>query len=822
MKPTRLRMAILLAVLTALFAAMIFKLGNMQLVHQDDYIALAEQRSTKTYQLYGKRGTIYDTNMIPLAYDRGSYNVTFYRDPTQTSDEARAQYTQAIIRAIEIIEGSGKTLTTEFWLERGEDGQWRFNTGAATEAADKSRIKQWRGNFYLSNETRYPVEKLFDTLCENYKLPATLSEEQKIKVLSVWQKQRMNNFTGNAVVIAEDVGYECVCRIEAEAGDLLGVDVSESSTRVYPQKELAAHNIGYVSKISSEETLAAYQEKGYPNDALVGSSGLESSLEDQLSQYVSYRQGTRKVEVNRKGKVVRELSYEPPVDGNSVVTTLDISLQAVAQQALEDVIETIHAEQEVLMTQEHWLRDNEEILAQYEEQDREIQLAETGALVAMDCKTGRVLALASAPTFDLSMFEGELDKEYWNQLVTDKNAPMLNRAIGTRDTPGSIFKMVTALGALMEGKLTLDERISDGGYYEGLDTSRRGPRCWIALNQIWKHSDQDITKALAHSCNYFFYEIGFRLGINDLNKWGAQLGLTSKTGIELNGEATPFIGSQDKLYDADRTVNDQYTSKPIIAYNSIIAQFKEIAADRGDHYDEDKMAEAAKMILDLADSDLAKDQWTSKIYEILQVELGIPRSYIANHLLGNVFYYMINDLRWTASETIMAAIGQSITQVTPISVARYVSAIANGGTVYNAQIVDKIISPTGEVVLEKQPVVANVIEGADEYLAAIRRGMEDVSAGEEGTATKYFAGAKYTPAAKTGTSQRTELDVENNAWLVSYAPIDDPKIVVVVYVQNGYAGSHTAKAAWTVSDAYLESLEEKESTVIANENSLAE
>lgn len=156
MKPTRLRMAILLAVLTALFAAMIFKLGNMQLVHQDDYIALAEQRSTKTYQLYGKRGTIYDTNMIPLAYDRGSYNVTFYRDPTQTSDEARAQYTQAIIRAIEIIEGSGKTLTTEFWLERGEDGQWRFNTGAATEAADKSRIKQWRGNFYLSSETRYP------------------------------------------------------------------------------------------------------------------------------------------------------------------------------------------------------------------------------------------------------------------------------------------------------------------------------------------------------------------------------------------------------------------------------------------------------------------------------------------------------------------------------------------------------------------------------------------------------------------------------------------------------------------------------------------
>lgn len=822
MKPTKYRMAILLLAVTALFAAMVFKLGNMQLVHQDDYTELAEARSTKTYKLYGKRGAIYDANMIPLAYDRESYNVTFYRDPTQTSDAARKQYTEAIIRAIEIIEGSGKSLNTEFWLERGEDGEWRFNTGATSEAAIEKRISQWRGNFYLASETKYPVETLFDTLCENYQIPDSLTEEEKIKVLSVWQKQRMNNYTGNAVVIAEDVGYECVCRIEAESGDMPGIDVSESSTRVYPQKELAAHNIGYVSKISSEESLEAYQEKGYPNDALVGSSGLEASLEDQLSQYVSYRQGSRTVEVNRKGKVVRELSYEPPVDGNSVITTLDVSLQAVAQKWLQQTIDDIHAEQEALIVSESWIEDNAEILAQYEEEGREIQLAETGALVAMDVNTGRVLALVSLPTFDLSMFEGELDKQYWNQLVTDENSPMLNRAIGTRDTPGSIFKMVTALGALMEGKLTLDETISDEGYYEGLDSSRRGPRCWISLKQIWKHADQDITKALAHSCNYFFYEIGYRLGINDLNKWAAQLGLTSKTGIELNGESTPFVGSQDKLYDADRAVNDQYTSKPIIAYNSIIAQFKQIAEDRGDHYDEDKMDEAAKMILDLADSDLAKDQWTSKIYEILQVELGIPRSYIANNLLGNVFYYMINDLRWTASETIMAAIGQSITQVTPISVARYVSAIANGGTVYNAQIVDKIISPTGEIVLEKQPVVANVIEGADAYLAAIRKGMEDVSAGEEGTATSYFADAKYTPAAKTGTSQRTELDVENNAWLVSYAPIDDPQIAVVVYIQNGYAGSHAAKAAWKVSDAYLDSLQEQESTVMASENSLAE
>jgi len=824
MKPTTFRMIALTLIIVLLFVAMAGRLAYMQLTENESYTALAEARSTKTYSLYGKRGTVYDVNMIPLAYDRGSYNVTFYRDPTQASEAARKKYTQSIIRAIEIIEQNGKKVDLEFWLERDENGEWRFNTGTTNEAANETRISQWRGNFFLK---KTPVDKLFDKLCENYVLPEDMSEEKKIQVLSVWQLQRMNNFNGSPVVIAEDVGYECVCQIEAESTDLMGIEIAEGSMRVYPQKYLAAHDIGYVTKITSNESLELYQERGYPRNALIGQSGIEASLEDQLSQYVSYRQGRRVVEVNRNGKSVRELSYEAPVDGNDVVLTLDSRVQAVAEAALQETIEAIHAEQERVMQTEHWQRENAEILAQYEEKDREIMLAETGALVAMEVNTGRVIALASAPGFDLSMFEGELDKEYWNQLVADERAPMYNRAISSRDAPGSTFKLTTALGALMEGYLTLDERISDGGYYNGtegnpIDTSRKGWRCWIDLRQTWKHSNQTIVEALAHSCNYFFYTISHRMGINNLNKWAAQLGLTSKTGIELNGESTPYIGNQKTLYNADRSPYDQYTEKPRLAYQGILDKFREIAADRGETYDDDKMEAAALEIMALADSELPKDAWTGKIYEILQADLGIPRTYISSHLLGNAFYYLINELRWTAAETIMAGIGQSITQVTPISMARYVAAVANGGTVYNAQIVDKIVSPTGEIVLEKQPVVANVIEGADQYFAAIREGMEDVSSGEEGTATKYFAGAKYMPAAKTGTSQRTELDVENNAWIVTFAPIENPKIAVAVYVMNGYAGSQSATAAWKVSDAYLDLLQETESTKTVSENSLAD
>ncbi|MBQ6717140.1 MAG: hypothetical protein IJN21_11535, partial [Clostridia bacterium] len=183
----------------------------------------------------------------------------------------------------------------------------------------------------------------------------------------------------------------------------------------------------------------------------------------------------------------------------------------------------------------------------------------------------------------------------------------------------------------------------------------------------------------------------------------------------------------------------------------------------------------------------------------------------------------LNDLKWTPAETIMAGIGQSITQVTPIAVARYASAIANGGTVYDAQIIDKIIDPEGNIVLDKQPVVVNRIITNEAYFAAIHKGMEEVTSIEnDGTAAEQFAKAKYPIAAKTGTSQRTDLDLENNAWLVTYAPHENPKIVVVVYIQNGYAGARAAHAAIETIEYYLDSLQYVETNVISSDNSLSD
>ena len=818
MKPYKGRVIWLSAILLVVFGVMFGRLYYMMVTNSESYQAKASTKSTKTITVYGKRGTIYDTNMVPLAYDETSYNVTFYRDPTKSSEEYRANYTQVLIQVIELIESNGKSTVNDFWLQQNEDGTWRFDSGSGSESVEKSRESQWRTNFYMTNVDE---DELWPTLLKKYCIPDDLSTEMKVKVLALWQESRMNAFNSMPVTIAYNVGFETVSEIEAKSMDLDGISIEESSSRVYPQGSTACHVTGYISKISASQ-LETYQSQGYPNDAYIGAAGIEYSLEDQLSPYIEYRQGKREVEINTRGKVVRELSYTSPTDGNSVVLTIDVDLEKVMTDALVDTIADIREEQEHQITRDSWKTTNAEILERYEENDWEISMAESGAMVAMDPNTGKVLGMVSYPDYDLSMFNGgQVNTAKWNELLGE-NDPLYNRAISTRDTPGSIFKLCTALAGLSEGAITLDETITDMGSYVKTNTYNPA-KCWVSSDERYKHSDQTIVDAIKNSCNYYFYEVSYRLGVNKLYEWAAALGLTSKTNIELPGESTSFVGNQTMLYDPERDVDDQYTSKPALVAESIQEKLQQIAQERGEEYSDELINSVTLSLMKIAVSYDSKDQWGQPIREVLQYDLGLPRNYISNHYLVNTFTTYLQDIFWTPNETIMDGIGQSITQLTPICVARYVSAICNGGTVYDAQIVDKIISSDGEVVLEKQPVVANQIDSDPSYFAAIREGMEDVTSAEDGgTAGKYFTDTKYKIAAKTGTSQRTQLDIENNAWLVAYAPADDPQIVVVVYVQNGYAGAQTSPAAVEVIEYYLDSLGYSEDTTVGIEYSIAD
>ena len=360
----------LLAVFTVVIIA---RLYSMQIVKSDYYAERIDTKSTKTISLYGKRGTIYDRNMIPIAYDQSSYNIQFYRDPSKRTEEDRRAYTQSIYQTILLIESNGKSTldpATDFWLRRNENDQWEWNFNTTSDLVAETRESQWRGNFQLTSKTRYPVEVLFDTLCTNYVIPPDLSEEYKLKILTIWQASRMNNYNSTPVTIAYDVGFETVAEIEVRSLELEGMSVLESSTRVYPFGSTAAHMIGYVSRITTSAALETYRSQGYPTDAQVGATGLEYSMEDQLSPYIEYRQGRRVVEINTRGAVVREINYEAPTDGNSIITNIDTSLQAVMEKALEDVIADIYQKQyQILYAQndvgQRWNRVNSSTLSYY-------------------------------------------------------------------------------------------------------------------------------------------------------------------------------------------------------------------------------------------------------------------------------------------------------------------------------------------------------------------------------------------------------------------------------------------------------------------------
>ena len=819
-KPYKSRILLLALILVLVFGAMFARLYLMMIGSANRYTARASNQATKTITTYGKRGTIYDTNMVPLAYDETSWNVTFYRDPTKSEAADRANYTQVLIKVIELIESNGKTTVNSLWLKKDESGVWRFNSGSSSEAVERSRENQWRTNFYM---TKVAEEDYWDTLIEKYQIPAGLSEEMTVKVLSLWQESRMNAFNSMPVAIAYNVGFETVSEIESMSMELDGIDIEESSTRVYPQGSTASHITGYISKISASQ-LETYQSQGYPNDAYIGAAGVEYSLEDQLSPYISYRQGTRQVEINTRGKVVRELDYEAPTDGNSVVLTIDVDLEKVMKEALVDTIAEIHAEQEHQMGREYWQDQNKDVLKKYEENEWKIDLAESGAMVCMDPNTGKVLGMVSYPDYDLSMFNGgQVNSAMWNELL-DANDPLYNRAISTRDAPGSIFKLVTALGGLSEGVITADERITDRGSF--VKTNPTNPaKCWVSNENRYQHANLNITEAIAHSCNFFFYEVSYRLGVTRLYQWSAALGLTSKTNIELPGESTSIVGNQNMLYDPEKSVYNQETAKPLLAAQSIREMIANISVERDTEFSEELVDEVVLSLLKIAVSYETKAEWYRPIREVMQFDLGLPGDYISNHFLVNTLVTYLQDIFWVPNETIMDGIGQSITQVTPIAVARYVSAICNGGTVYDAQIVDKIIAADGRIVLEKEPVIANQIETDPSYYSLIMQGMESVTSAEDGgTAGKYFKDWKYADviAAKTGTSQRTELDVENNAWMVAYAPRVNPQIVVVCYIQNGYAGAQCTPAIRKVVEHYLDSLQSSEPTATAKEFSIAD
>lgn len=313
-----------------------------------------------------------------------------------------------------------------------------------------------------------------------------------------------------SVAIRTRLSDEEVARFTAQRYRFPGVEVQARLFRDYPQGASATHVVGYIGRINDRD-VERIEERGvtanYRGSDYIGKSGLELSYEAELHGTTGFEQ----VEVNAGGRAVRRLSSTPAVTGSDLELTLDMELQQIAETAFGD---------------------------------------RRGALVAIEPSTGGVLALVSTPTFDPNLFVEGITTQDWKALNDSPDHPLLHRAIYSAYPPGSTFKPFMALAGLSSGKRTVDQAISDPGYF-----SFAGRR--FMDDKIGGHGMVDLHKSIVVSCNTYYYQLANDLGIEGIATAMAPFGLGARTGIDLPGEAEGVLPSSAWKKKRFRTAEQQ-------------------------------------------------------------------------------------------------------------------------------------------------------------------------------------------------------------------------------------------------------------------------
>jgi penicillin-binding protein 2 len=309
--------------------------------------------------------------------------------------------------------------------------------------------------------------------------------------------------------VATDVDIATLTIIEEHLMELPGVVIEQQPVRDYFLAELGAHIFGYVREISKDE-LESLREQGYKMGDLVGKTGLEKVYDLELRG----EDGARRVEVDAYGYPIKDQGRKEPMQGNTIKLTLDLELQEAATKALQNGL---------LKLQDSYPN------------------ALAGAAVAIDVNTGAIRALVSEPSYDPNIFVKQvLTTAEWDKLNDPVLKPQLNRVLRGEYPPGSTFKMVTAIAGLETGTISPHDTVNCTGFYWRIEPKR----CWN-----WNrggHGRVDLKRALAESCNVYFYDLGYRVGIDNINKYAALLGLGQATDINLHpGEKTGLLASRE-------------------------------------------------------------------------------------------------------------------------------------------------------------------------------------------------------------------------------------------------------------------------------------
>ncbi|MGD0916042.1 MAG: penicillin-binding protein 2 [Thermodesulfobacteriota bacterium] len=360
--------------------------------------------------------------------------------------------------------------------------------------ADRGMLIDRRGRILAQNRPSFEVYLVPEDLKVNPEVPVQVGEllrmgEDEIKERLQSTKKRP---PFKPVKIKSDIDWHELALLEANRVHLPGLIVDVRPKRSYNYGDLASHLIGYLGEVDENE-MKESKDASYRMGALIGKYGVECQWEPDLRGV----DGGRQIEVDALGREVKPLQSVEPFPGNNVILTIDFDVQRVAEEAFQD---------------------------------------KNGALIAMDPRNGRILAMVSKPSFNPDLFARNILPEEWKSLVEDPHHPLQNKGIQGQYPPGSVFKIITAIAGLESGMITPDTQFTCAGVYP---FGNRDFRCYKEEG----HGTLSLHRAIVESCDIFFYQLGLKVGVDRIAQYANEFGLGRKTGIPLPHEKAGNVPS---------------------------------------------------------------------------------------------------------------------------------------------------------------------------------------------------------------------------------------------------------------------------------------
>ena len=551
---------------------LIVQLFNLQIVNGKEYRETSNTRLSRETVVKAARGSIKDRTGNLLVTTKMGFNVDLYKTKIDT-----ATLNKTILNTIRILESNKDKYINNLPIKVNP---FKF------ENQDEETQKKWKKENDINENAT--AEECFYSLKKEYKIEQEdISEAYKIMVVR-YEIARNGYSSIRPVTIAKDVSRASAVKLGEQSIYFPGISATTEPLVSYPSGSLASHILGYVGNITQAELDG--REDTYGINDVIGKVGIQYVFEE----YLRGQNGIKQLDMSVDGNITDEYITKEAVAGSDVILTIDANLQAVTEKALVNNIKKI-ASGGFSKTSE----------------------AKAGAAVVMNVKTGEILAMASYPDYEPELFVNGISQKKLDEY--NKGDNIFNRAISGVYAPGSTFKMITAIAGLETGAITPTEKINDVGVYK----KAHEPACWIWNSYGMTHGWLNVTDAIIHSCNYFFYEVGYRVTIDNIAKYAKYYGLGQKTNVELPMEESGVVATRDKAKERgdEWQIGETLSAAIGQSYNSYtpiqMAKYISMLANGGKPID----VTIVKSVIDVNGNQIQKEEIT----KFVNAKLGLEK-----------------------------------------------------------------------------------------------------------------------------------------------------------------------------------------------------